>query len=52
MLPIMTASSFNTFSAFLKDLKTHKLLKYDQLVELYYLAGHSILDYAPQPVAT
>ncbi len=52
MLPIMTASSFNAFSAFLKDLKTHKLLKYDQLVELYYLAGHPILDYAPQPIAT
>jgi hypothetical protein len=52
MLPIMTASSFNAFSAFLKDLKTHKLLKYNQLVELYYLAGHPILDYAPEPVAT
>jgi hypothetical protein len=52
MLPIMTASSFNALSAFLKDLKTHKLLKYNQLVELYYLAGHPILDYAPEPVAT
>ena len=51
-LPVMTASSFNAFSAFLKELKTHKLLSYEQLVELYYLAGHPILDYAPQPLAS
>ena len=51
-LPIMAASSFNTFSVFLQDVKTHKLLKYDQLVELYYLAGHPIIDYAPEAIAT
>jgi hypothetical protein len=51
-LPIMTADSFNSFSEFLQNLKTHKLLKYDQLVELYYLAGHPILDYAPDPIAS
>jgi hypothetical protein len=47
-LPIMSVSSFNTFSTFLQGLKTHKLLSYDQLVELYYLAGNPIIDYAPQ----
>jgi hypothetical protein len=51
-LPIMTAECFNDFSIFLQDVKTHKPLKYNQLVELYYLAGHPILDYAPEPVAT
>ena len=35
-LPVMTASSFNSFSAFLKDFSSSSLLTYDQLITLYH----------------
>lgn len=52
MLPIMTASSFNALSAFLRDFKSKDVLSYKEIVAAYLAAGHPILDYAPELAAT
>lgn len=51
-LPVMTASSFNSFSAFLKDFSSSSLLTYDQLITLYHAEGNPKIEYAPEPVAS
>ncbi len=51
MLPIMTAASFNSLSAFLHGFKSSSPLSYYQLVSLYYAEGNPRIEYAPQPVA-
>ena len=51
-LPIMTAASFNAFSAFLAGFKSSSLLRYEDLVLLYLAEGNPELDYAPDPIAS
>lgn len=46
-LPVMKAECFNSFSAFLRDFTSSSLLRYDDLVTLYYAEGNPEIEYAP-----
>lgn len=49
-LPIMTATSFNSLSDFLRGFKSSSLLTYDQIITLYYAEGNPKIEYAPNKV--
>lgn len=46
-LPVMTATSFNSFSRFLSSFRSDKQLTYNDLVKAYIEAGNPEITYAP-----
>jgi hypothetical protein len=51
-LPVMTAQCFNALSDFLRGFTSSSLLKYDDLITLYYAEGNPEIEYAPDLLTT
>jgi hypothetical protein len=51
-LPIMKAQCFNALSDFLRGFTSSELLRYDDLIALYYAAGNPQIEYAPEITST
>lgn len=51
-LPVMKAQCFNSLSAFLRGFTSSSLLRYDELIMLYYAEGNPEIEYAPEILAT
>lgn len=49
-LPVMKAECFNSLSAFLRDFTSSEMLRYDDLITIYYAAGNPEIEYAPEVV--
>ena len=47
-LPVMKAQCFNALSDFLCGFTSSELLRYDDLIALYYAAGNPQIEYAPE----